>query len=318
MIQILKLLIIYLRSLGFWEPAGSIEYLSIYIFICICWWKQRYTALTIIGLKSAGFATLILAASLSAVLQILCDTTSPWNISSYSLPNIKKPIATSRNVCTWSIWDTTSERRECRVESSLPRSIYPSKPAVLEIVSGFEISSKKRCILVHSCSRNWFMKDMYSSLLPNLKTNKGREGKQWQRKMGKLDFGKVWLKLIKIDSKTPKTHSLGEVGQILGDFSDERERTCRAVVGVLLHQIEKWRGHDGRTEKPQEQGRTDQTLADIRSTPVAAFLPPWRKHLFQFSWENTIENQRQDRECFLNTGPKNDLYFTSTWIGFYL
>lgn len=91
MIQILKLLIIYLRSLGFWEPAGSIEYLSIYIFICICWWKQRYTALTIIGLKSAGFATLILAASLSAVLQILCDTTSPWNISSYSLPDIKKP-----------------------------------------------------------------------------------------------------------------------------------------------------------------------------------------------------------------------------------
>ncbi|KAF3849329.1 hypothetical protein F7725_015826 [Dissostichus mawsoni] len=80
------------------------------------------------------------------------------------------------NWSTWSIWNTTSERRECRVESSLPRSMYPSKPAVLEMVSGFEISSRKRCMLVHSCSRNWFMKDMYSSLLPNLKANKDRKG----------------------------------------------------------------------------------------------------------------------------------------------
>lgn len=79
------------------------------------------------------------------------------------------------------------------MESSLPRSIYPSKPAVLEIVSGFEISSRKRCILVHSCSRNWFMKDMYSSLLPNLNMNKVREGKQVQRLMWKLNFGKVYL-----------------------------------------------------------------------------------------------------------------------------
>lgn len=36
-----------------------------------------------------------------------------------------------------------------------------------------------------------------------------------------------------------KKHSLGEVCQVLGDFSDERERARRAVVGVLLHQIEK-------------------------------------------------------------------------------
>lgn len=76
---------------------------------------------------------------------------------------------------TWSICDTTSERRECRVESSLPRSMYPSKPAVLEIVSGLEISSRKRCMLVHSCSRNWFMNDMYSSLFPNLLDN-GNKG----------------------------------------------------------------------------------------------------------------------------------------------
>lgn len=84
-------------------------------------------------------------------------------------------------------------------------------------------------------------------------------------------------------------HSLGEVCQVLGDLSDEGERPCCAVVRVLLHQIEKRGGHDGRTEKPQEQGRADQTLADVRSTPVAAFLPPWRKHLFQLSWKDAAE-----------------------------
>lgn len=84
-------------------------------------------------------------------------------------------------------------------------------------------------------------------------------------------------------------HSLGEVCQVLGDLSDEGERPCCAVVRVLLHQIEKRGGHDGRTEKPQEQGRADQTLADVRSTPVAAFLPPRRKHLFQLSWKDAAE-----------------------------
>lgn len=98
---------------------------------------------------------------------------------------------------TWSIWDTTSERRECRVESSLPRSMYPSKPAVLEIVSGFEISSRKRCMLVHSCSRNWFMKDMYSSLLPNLMASRDRKGKKAQRVTQKCHFRKCHNSLIK-------------------------------------------------------------------------------------------------------------------------
>ena len=37
----------------------------------------------------------------------------------------------------------------------------------------------------------------------------------------------------------PCIHSLGEVRQVLGDFSDERERPCCAVVRVLLHQVEK-------------------------------------------------------------------------------
>lgn len=208
---------------------------------------------------------------------------------------------------TWSIWDTTSERRECRVDSSLPRSMYPSKPAVLEIVSGFEISSRKRCILVHSCSRNWFMKDMYSSLLPNLTANRDRNGKQGQRVMQKCYFRKL-PRLLKTHN-WKQTHSLGEVCQVLGDFSDERECTCCAVIWILLHQIEKWGGHDGWTEKPQEQGRADQTLTDVRSTPVAAFLSPWRKDLFQFSRKDTVENKRENRRSFKRAD--QNIIFTS-------
>lgn len=97
--------------------------------------------------------------------------------------------------------------------------------------------------------------------------------------------------MLKIKRRIVQTHLLGEVCQVLGDFSDECERTCRAVIGILLHQIEKRWGHDGRTEKPQEQRRADQTLADVRSTPVAAFLTPRCKDLFQFSWKDTVENK---------------------------
>lgn len=33
-------------------------------------------------------------------------------------------------------------------------------------------------------------------------------------------------------------HSLGKVGQVLGDFGDEREGASRAVIRVLLKQVE--------------------------------------------------------------------------------
>lgn len=33
-------------------------------------------------------------------------------------------------------------------------------------------------------------------------------------------------------------HLLGKVGQVLGDFGDEREGTSRAVIRILLKQVE--------------------------------------------------------------------------------
>lgn len=33
-------------------------------------------------------------------------------------------------------------------------------------------------------------------------------------------------------------HSLGKVGQVLGDLGDEREGTGSSVIGVLLQQVE--------------------------------------------------------------------------------
>lgn len=124
------------------------------------------------------------------------------------------------------------------------------------------------------------MKDMYSSLLPNLAANK--EG----------DL------LAKTDPPPPlpdRGHrdpdSLGEVGQVLRDLGDERERARRAVVGVLLHQVEERGRHDGGAEEAQEQGGADQALADIQVAPVAAFLPPGREDLLQLSWEDAVEEK---------------------------
>lgn len=87
-------------------------------------------------------------------------------------------------------------------------------------------------------------------------------------------------------------NSLGEVGQVLRDLSDERESARRAVVRVLLHQVEERRRHDGGAEKAQEQGGADQTLADVQTTPVVAFLPPGCKDLLQLSWKDAFERKK--------------------------
>lgn len=71
-----------------------------------------------------------------------------------------------------------------------------------------------------------------------------------------------------------KPNSLCEVGQVLRDFGDERECPSGAVVRVLLRQVKERGRHDGRTEEAQEQGGADQTLADVRPTAAATFLPP--------------------------------------------
>lgn len=139
------------------------------------------------------------------------------------------------------------------------------------------------------------MKDMYSSLLPNLKANKDRKGdneeckQSYFKQIPKSSAHKIGTDGFSL-SKYP--HSLGEVGQVLCDFGDECERACCAVVWILLHQIEQRGGHDGGTEEPQKQGGADETLADVGATPVAALLTPRRKHLFQLPWKYTVEETR--------------------------
>lgn len=88
--------------------------------------------------------------------------------------------------------------------------------------------------------------------------------------------------------------SLGEVGQVLGDLGDERECARRAVVRVLLHEVEeRWR-HDGRAQEAQEERGADQTLADVRPAAAAALLSPRREHLFQLPWKDAAERRRRD------------------------
>lgn len=82
-------------------------------------------------------------------------------------------------------------------------------------------------------------------------------------------------------------HSLGEVGQVLGDLGDEGEGAGGAVVRVLLQQVEERRRHDGGAEEAQEQGGTDEPLADVGPAAAAALLPPRGKHLFQLPREDT-------------------------------
>lgn len=91
----------------------------------------------------------------------------------------------------------------------------------------------------------------------------------------------------------PRPGLLGKVGEVLGDLGDEGQSACGAVVGVLLQQAEQGRGHDGRAQEPQEQGGTDQALADVGAASVAALLSPRGKNFFELSWEDTEMTQGQ-------------------------
>lgn len=82
-------------------------------------------------------------------------------------------------------------------------------------------------------------------------------------------------------------HSLGEVREVLRDLGDEGERARRAVVRIFLHEVKERRGHDGGTQKAQEERGTDQPLTDVRPAAVTALLPPGCKHLLQLAWEHT-------------------------------
>lgn len=57
--------------------------------------------------------------------------------------------------------------------------------------------------------------------------------------------------------------SLAEAGQVLHHLGDERESARGALGGVLLHQVEERRGHDGRAHEAKEQGGADQAVGQV-------------------------------------------------------
>lgn len=83
-------------------------------------------------------------------------------------------------------------------------------------------------------------------------------------------------------------HSLGKVGQVLGNLGDEGEGAGRAVIGVLLQQAEEGGRHDGWAQEAQEQGGADEPLADVRPAAAAALLPPGGKHFLQLPREDAV------------------------------
>lgn len=80
---------------------------------------------------------------------------------------------------------------------------------------------------------------------------------------------------------------LGEVGQVLGDLGNEGQSARSAVIRVLLQETEEGRGHDSWAEEAEEQGGTDQSLADVWAATVAALLSPRGKNFFELPWEDT-------------------------------
>jgi len=78
-------------------------------------------------------------------------------------------------------------------------------------------------------------------------------------------------------------HLLSKIGEILNDFSNECERARCPVVRILLHEAEAAGGHDGGAQEAEEQGGTDQPLADVLLAPAQALLLPRCKHLLQLT-----------------------------------
>ena len=82
-------------------------------------------------------------------------------------------------------------------------------------------------------------------------------------------------------------HLLGEVRQVLNDLGNQSQSPRRAVVGILLHEVEEAGRHDGRTEEAQEQRGADEPLADVLLAPCQALLLPGCEHFFQLPGEDT-------------------------------
>lgn len=88
-------------------------------------------------------------------------------------------------------------------------------------------------------------------------------------------------------------YSLGEIGEVLRDLGDEGERPRSAVIRIFLHEVEERWGHDGGTQKAQEERGTDQPFTDVWPAAVTALLPPGRKHLLQLAREHAAAMRRE-------------------------
>lgn len=105
-------------------------------------------------------------------------------------------------------------------------------------------------------------------------------------------------------------HSLGEVGEVLDDLGDERQRPGRPVVGVFLHQVEERGRHDGGAEEAQEQRGAYQTLADVLLVAASdALLLPRREHLLQLPRKHT-EERREVRGHVLTVSQTHNKHFS--------
>lgn len=88
-------------------------------------------------------------------------------------------------------------------------------------------------------------------------------------------------------------YSLGEVGEVLDDFGDERERPGRSVVGILLHEVEERGRHDGGAEEAQEERGADEALADVLLVAAGdALLLPRGEHFLQLTRKHAAETGR--------------------------
>lgn len=97
-----------------------------------------------------------------------------------------------------------------------------------------------------------------------------------------------------ITKKKKKLYWLGEVSQVLHDFSDEGERAWRLLVRILLGEVEQRRGHDGGTQEAEKERATDETVGDVFSTPLGTTHSPGGKNFLQLTRENTENVLKSD------------------------
>lgn len=81
---------------------------------------------------------------------------------------------------------------------------------------------------------------------------------------------------------------LAEAGQVLHHLGDERERARGAFSGVLLHEVEEGRGHDGRAHEAKEQGGADEAVGEVLPAPLGTPGSP--------RGENFLQLPREDAE----------------------